>query len=185
MRSSSNLLRNSLNGRREGAVLTRIVSRAQCQAETRPMLCKLADWRKPEEFLGGLGYVTQLSNPFRSPALLRFIDVLLFHIWNSSKLHFTYYMCLKKCNDQYNSFSLFPNIGGKQTKNKNKKDGKRGGGNMGKPLSLQVPFRILRNKVEGLLKLHPSRQQNGDWGTMRCPKGALGHHTVPPPETGF
>ena len=94
-------------------------------------------------------------------------------------------MCLKKCNDQYNSFSLFPNIGGKQTKNKDKKDGKRGGGNMGKPLSLQVPFRVLRNTVEGLLKLHPSQQQNGDWWTMCCPKGAIGHHTVPPPETGF
>ena len=61
-------------------------------------------------------------------------------------------------------FSLFPNIGGKQTKNKDKKDGKGGGCNMGKPLSLQVPFRTLRNRVEGLLKLIPANNRMGTDG---------------------
>lgn len=61
-------------------------------------------------------------------------------------------------------FSLFPNIGGKQTKNKDKKDGKGGGGNMGKPLNLQVPFRTLRNRVEGLLKLIPADDRMGTDG---------------------
>ena len=35
---------------------------------------------------------------------------------------------------------------------------------MGKPLSLQVPFRTLRNRVEGLLKLIPANNRMGTDG---------------------
>lgn len=61
-------------------------------------------------------------------------------------------------------FSLFPNIGGRQTKNNDKQDGESGDGNMGKPLSLQVPLRTLRNRVEGLLKLIPADDRTGTNG---------------------
>ena len=106
MSSSSNLIRSSLNRGREGAVLTGLASRAQCQTEHAVVALRVC-WMKENQKRSweAPGDETQPSNPFRFLALLGYLHILC-HEGMRFKPYFAQYKCLNKYNDQYNSIFI-------------------------------------------------------------------------------